>query len=399
MHRAWNISELVNTILEGTIHPISPPPPEFSREHESHLAPLAVLARTCRMFQDPALDLLWRSQKSLYPLLSCLPSDAWDLHENSEMKSTTRMRLLRPLTASDWSRVLVYSPRIKCLTLILGSQSRTYSFWVSIRTSIPGPFLLLPNLQRLSHTERIHHLQLPDPPVIQDFLGPRLTFLSLGAFSGDLVGLPDLIPLLPNPVGIKIKVRIQQPSSRPPDTEKISRFVSALNVTSLEVPELDSAAMRHISSSPSLRFLALSPYFTPSSSRLDLPSPAFPVLRELVLGRDQCASAAELMSVLKAQSWQLDSLEFACTPNLANFQDLRDHCSHPMLKRLHLSLGRNLYVPMATDTFDQADIARCRVPFNVVQVLFSFPNLAHLALTSAIGIDLDDATVLQMALA
>jgi hypothetical protein len=38
-------------------------------------ATVAALARTCRTFQEPALDVLWRDIKGFKPLLSCLPED------------------------------------------------------------------------------------------------------------------------------------------------------------------------------------------------------------------------------------------------------------------------------------------------------------------------------------
>jgi hypothetical protein len=34
---------------------------------------IAALARTCRIFKEPALDVLWRDIKGIRPLLSCLP--------------------------------------------------------------------------------------------------------------------------------------------------------------------------------------------------------------------------------------------------------------------------------------------------------------------------------------
>jgi hypothetical protein len=38
---------------------------------------LACLARTTRAFEGPALDALWRTQKSLVPLLKLMPPDMW----------------------------------------------------------------------------------------------------------------------------------------------------------------------------------------------------------------------------------------------------------------------------------------------------------------------------------
>jgi len=37
---------------------------------------LACLARTCRAFQDPALDVLWEHVFTLDTILRCLPTDA-----------------------------------------------------------------------------------------------------------------------------------------------------------------------------------------------------------------------------------------------------------------------------------------------------------------------------------
>lgn len=37
---------------------------------------LAALARTCRTFQDPALNVLWRNQLTLGPLIKTLPKSA-----------------------------------------------------------------------------------------------------------------------------------------------------------------------------------------------------------------------------------------------------------------------------------------------------------------------------------
>lgn len=38
---------------------------------------VARLARTTRAFESPSLDVLWRTQTSLYPLLKLMPPDLW----------------------------------------------------------------------------------------------------------------------------------------------------------------------------------------------------------------------------------------------------------------------------------------------------------------------------------
>jgi len=40
---------------------------------------LASLARTCRAFEGPALDVLWRNIEGLRPLLCTMPSDLFEM--------------------------------------------------------------------------------------------------------------------------------------------------------------------------------------------------------------------------------------------------------------------------------------------------------------------------------
>lgn len=56
---------------------------------------LVSLALTCQFFLNPALDLLWRKQDSLLPLLMCMPSNLWMLRDNQEggkRRTLVRMR-------------------------------------------------------------------------------------------------------------------------------------------------------------------------------------------------------------------------------------------------------------------------------------------------------------------
>jgi hypothetical protein len=46
----------------------------YGNADKKELATVASLARTSLTFKDPALDLLWREQHSLIPLMNCLPS-------------------------------------------------------------------------------------------------------------------------------------------------------------------------------------------------------------------------------------------------------------------------------------------------------------------------------------
>lgn len=76
------------------------PPAELvtSRHH------LAALARTCKAYLEPALDRLWRSLDTLYPLFRILPA----------FVITSSTHVIRgKITANDWARFDYYARRVK----------------------------------------------------------------------------------------------------------------------------------------------------------------------------------------------------------------------------------------------------------------------------------------------
>lgn len=56
--------------------------------HDSHYLrnsrDVAKLARTCKALAEPALDVLWKTQHSLSPLVMCLPPDLWELSKRGK---------------------------------------------------------------------------------------------------------------------------------------------------------------------------------------------------------------------------------------------------------------------------------------------------------------------------
>ncbi|KAJ6621019.1 hypothetical protein B0H10DRAFT_2354569 [Mycena sp. CBHHK59/15] len=73
---------------------------------------LATLARTSRIFQGPALDILWRTQTNLVNLTRCMPPDIWE-----------QEWLLKPLTENDWERVMFYASYPALESLAVQSNS------------------------------------------------------------------------------------------------------------------------------------------------------------------------------------------------------------------------------------------------------------------------------------
>jgi hypothetical protein len=77
MHRGLEIPEIAEMIAEqvGThCHQSA-----LGEEKASQRRDLSALARTSKTFLHPALNILWRAQDTIVPLLKCMPADLWDI--------------------------------------------------------------------------------------------------------------------------------------------------------------------------------------------------------------------------------------------------------------------------------------------------------------------------------
>ena len=79
MHHALEIQEILSNIFD---HRLSP--------YRRVTADLAALARTCRAFKEPALDLLWRELNDLSPLVLCLPGASCTRRINDKVRYIQR---------------------------------------------------------------------------------------------------------------------------------------------------------------------------------------------------------------------------------------------------------------------------------------------------------------------
>lgn len=67
---------------------------------------LPSLALTCRTFEGPALDALWKNFPSLEPLVNCIPTHHWDFSFQGEL----------PIDAKAWATFHKYASRIRSIT-------------------------------------------------------------------------------------------------------------------------------------------------------------------------------------------------------------------------------------------------------------------------------------------
>lgn len=82
MHRCLQILEMVEMVCF-----------QFDPYPSRDVKDLASLARTCTIFQGPALDVLWKVQRTLMNLVRCMPTDLFDVQLHAELFGT-RKRLV-----------------------------------------------------------------------------------------------------------------------------------------------------------------------------------------------------------------------------------------------------------------------------------------------------------------
>ncbi|KAJ7614472.1 hypothetical protein FB45DRAFT_1110221 [Roridomyces roridus] len=160
-HRALCIPEIVAMICEAGV---------YLEDYEFNWNTLTSLARTCKAFQDPALDVLWSSQSTMMNVLKCMPGDIWEWPDENEVA----VELQRPIIPTDWERPFFYAHRVKRFDNSLDVQYGRL-FYETLQMCLPGE-PLFPNLQSMNWTSENDGVLFP---YLRSFLGPRLRTLTL----------------------------------------------------------------------------------------------------------------------------------------------------------------------------------------------------------------------------
>ncbi|KAG2144263.1 hypothetical protein DEU56DRAFT_236502 [Suillus clintonianus] len=170
---------------------------EFSTIEDCNWRPirvpqLAALARTCRTFKEPALDILWKDIRGFKPLISCLPEGI------SSTDTQGYLTLKRPLLDGEWRLIDRNARRIRSFTVI-GSELDTIDNNVmQALISTPSPTPLLPNLRILRWCDEREYFF----PLLRTLLVSTITSIQLGfqstppsfAKSALLASLPGRCP-------------------------------------------------------------------------------------------------------------------------------------------------------------------------------------------------------------
>ncbi|KAF8126067.1 hypothetical protein EV363DRAFT_1349681, partial [Boletus edulis] len=114
MHPAFLIDEILLHIFSYCYNPFHPFAPGRRWYYET--VHLTALARVCKTFKDPALDMIWAELDDLTPLVRCLP-------ESSRAESLEGAYSLRKLLEqNEWDIILGYARRVRALRSLRGSS-------------------------------------------------------------------------------------------------------------------------------------------------------------------------------------------------------------------------------------------------------------------------------------
>ncbi|KAG1815521.1 uncharacterized protein BJ212DRAFT_1357095 [Suillus subaureus] len=133
-------------------------------------ATLATLARTCRTFKEPALDILWKHLDGFEPLVLCLPESV----RNRDVQG--KLTLKRPPFIREWRIVCQYAQRIHFLSIDQTSLDIIDDRVIQTLMFALPPTPLLPNLRTLHWWDARDRFL----PLLRFLLGSTITSLELG---------------------------------------------------------------------------------------------------------------------------------------------------------------------------------------------------------------------------
>ncbi|EIW59264.1 uncharacterized protein TRAVEDRAFT_46572 [Trametes versicolor FP-101664 SS1] len=273
---------------------------------------LAALARTCKLFHDPSLNVLWHSIPDIYVLFYSLPSTCYQIQVINDDRPQVHFR--EPVRQLDLTRFLANAQRVQAIknslchlpekTVRCKASPSVYEALASILQSRP----LLPNIRVVEHHtfDSIYSHRLLRS--IHVLFGPRLLTLDLAARARgrcspnpDRPGFLDKVDWEDDIACMLSKVERLAPGLRNLDlfidpsscviAAAVSSVICGLNhLTSVRLRSdrfpLTPAAFAHLASLPSLTTLEFSTdhTFLPDSDFNPLlhttPLP-FPALRDL----------------------------------------------------------------------------------------------------------------------
>ncbi|KAJ7602909.1 hypothetical protein DFH06DRAFT_1488459 [Mycena polygramma] len=386
MHRVLQIPELVELVCSQIPSVYSAGDHGVSGRHD-----LAILARTAKIFLNPALDNLWSAQYTLAHILRCMPVGLWT-EPMPARGSMYGLELARPVMPSDWERPSFYLPRVKNLDFSEDSYLPSGDILEILAFCHPEP--LFPNLRSLAWS----YVDSGLFPYIHIFLGPRLWKLEINIPStvAHLSILPTIARKCPSLAIAEIcyDAIATLAGFHEHIRTALSFFVRGLQrIETLRVHDLNGSAFEYLATIPMLKelmvdnlneFASLPPSYHPrfpSLTRLGL----WPRTLEVAISCITSLSPPELAHLMVTCT--VTSLRLSAIASL--YRVVQQTLPQAFLSSLYI----NIY------SFDDSAVLSdsWMAKHALLHTLFYFPHLTSLSLQIPGGFDLDDASALDIA--
>ncbi|KAG2119628.1 uncharacterized protein F5147DRAFT_832332 [Suillus discolor] len=247
MHRALLISEVLSAIFAHVNENIG-------SQNVGKKSSLEALARTCKAFHEPAMDLLWADLDGITPLLGCVPR----LHQliyqtGSKLLSLDWSKGVDPLSEQETHQFLHHTARVRSLRISCSADLHLFAI-------LPIETCMFPRLLSLAFiVQRLRHKYL------YLFLSPTLSRCVLSVINPDFKSLATRCVALEH-------LSLQMPEWERQSADNRTLLSDSVRLckrlVTLSCPPLDWAAWKHLSDLPSL--LKVSVYEPRNASRWSL---------------------------------------------------------------------------------------------------------------------------------
>ncbi|KAF8124880.1 hypothetical protein EV363DRAFT_691829 [Boletus edulis] len=404
MHHALHIAEILHNIF-GHCHPADS---SWTIERGRSTADLVALAQTCRMFKEPALDVLWSELIDLSPLAFCLPEH----HRSSSSvllffhlgglpeclsPSSQCHSFIRPRNDTEWDTLRSYTRRVKRIVGFSSPYGQLDPSCIAATFNTPLADPLFPNLRFL--TWQGGRTALP----VMNFAVPSLTSLDIRSAPWEDVSLythllDTLVPQCPN---IR-KVRIQA-AHDVGFGETVHRHLRSWN--NLQVVDclhitMPADVIPYLSSTSTLLWLSFT-LNTQSPTLIPAPNPllVFSQLVYLEVISESLTSVTSLLAHVQLPAVQVFIFPFSSCPSRATVQShlatLHTACASNTLTDLRLLNLRSPATPISA-LVEHTPRDDDRLTLDDVRPCMAFGNLRAIHVNLEWSIDLTDTDLFTL---
>ncbi|KAI9567220.1 hypothetical protein HD554DRAFT_1008873 [Boletus coccyginus] len=347
-------------------------------------ANLAALARTCKMFKEPALDMIWAELYDLTPLVRCLPDASW-------VRSAGVYSLRTRLEQADWDTILAYAHRVRALPLLRGSLGLAADCIEALSNAPSSAESIFPNLRIV----RLYEPKATIVPLVRHLANPQLTSISFESaenLGGAITTFGERCPIVTDfgMAGL--------PHADSDTTLGLIRCWQNLCSAWCRVG-LNVDAVLHLSRLRYLRCMG----FTVHDAVVDrIHAPGsmltFPALEDLCLVSEYLTPIRRLLRYFRTPEVHDLSVGVSACPTATDlmsfFVSLQEACTHASLNNLSLIVD---CVNNEENEIPLEDASPYYITFDHLRPLTVFLNIKSITLDIPCGIHLNERELLRLA--